>query len=127
MKGVKSVHYRWRYFLPCLLTLALIAAGFEPAADLSGKWKMTVTTKKGKTHLKLLTLEQKGEELKGTLRDEGGELAMAGTVKDNVLELTGRRMGILVKLDGTVEKDNKMSGKFRVLSIEDDWIAEKEQ
>jgi hypothetical protein len=93
----------------------------------AGTWKMTLEgaeTQKG--HNKVLALEQAGSNLKGTLADDGGTLAVGGKLEGTAVALTAKRVGVTIRLAGTIEGD-KMSGTFDALSIHKRWTAVRQK
>lgn len=99
--------------------LGLAAVGTEPPINVAGKWKMIFLKRRGGASVKTLTLNQKAEELLGTVRDEGGTIPVRGSITGNSIHLSGKHM-VTVEFDATIEK-GKMTGTMRVLSLNPDF------
>jgi len=86
------------------------------AADISGTWKLTVTTTAG-TGTPTLVLTQQGEMLTGTYTGRFGESPITGTFKDGAIDFAFEASGPMgsaqVTYSGTVEGDT-MSGNMQM-------------
>ena len=90
--------------------------GSAYAADISGIWKLTVTTTAG-TGTPTLVLTQQGEVLTGTYTGRFGESPIKGTFKDGAINFTFEASGPMgsaqVTYSGTVDGDT-MSGNMQM-------------
>ena len=91
---------------------------------ISGKWEMTVQKKKGGTQTWTLTLEQNGEELKGVVNSEGGDLPVTGTIKGSAINLLAKRFGVTVEFPATLNGET-MTGEMRALMVKRQWTAKR--
>lgn len=108
------------------IVMAVLALSLVTAADLTGKWTMTLegpATDRG--HIKTLTLTQKGDSLNGTIQDEGGTLKVRGSLDGDAVTLTGKRLGVTVRVAGRI-RQNEMSGTLDILSIHKRWTARRD-
>lgn len=112
----------------CLLLVAAALGAADGPANVVGTWKMTFQKKDGGQSFKTLTLRQNGDVLEGTMKDEGGELAISGKIEKDKLHLEGHH-GVTVRLEATLDKQNsdRMSGTLDVLSIHRTWTAERQK
>jgi hypothetical protein len=90
--------------------------GSACAADISGTWKLTVTTTAG-TGTPTLVLRQQGEVLSGTYTGRFGESPITGTFKDGAIAFSFDAAGPMgsahVTYTGKVEGDT-MSGNMQM-------------
>jgi hypothetical protein len=70
-----------------LILLFCAAAIAALAADVSGKWDMTVETEMG-AGSPVFVLKQDGDQLSGTYTGQLGEAKVSGTVKGDVVEFS---------------------------------------
>lgn len=84
------------------------------AADVSGKWNLSVETPQG-TRTPTMTLAQKGEEVTGTYHSQRGDMPVTGTLKGNDLKLAyTMSMGgqsMTINYEGVVDGDS-IAGKI---------------
>jgi len=85
---------------------------------------MTVYGKRGATQTWTLTLEQNGEQLKGVLNSEGGDLPVTGTIKGNVIDLSAKKFGVTVEFPAVLRGET-MEGEMRVLTVNRHWTAKR--
>ena len=97
--------------------------GAASREGISGKWEMTVPNKKGHQTW-TLTLEQNGEQLKGILNSEGGDLPVTGTIKGQTINLLAKKFGVTLELPATLNGDT-MTGVMRALTVERHWTAKR--
>ncbi|NOT59174.1 MAG: hypothetical protein HOP19_03005 [Acidobacteria bacterium] len=85
-------------------------------ADVTGTWKLTLTTQQG-TSNPTVTFKQEGEELTGTYKGRLGEAPLKGTVKGNAikwsLKVNAQGNELQVDYDGTIETDGTIKGKAK--------------
>ena len=102
-------------------------AATKPSAasreGISGTWEMTVPNKKGHQTW-TLTLEQNGEQLKGILNSEGGDLPVTGTIKGKTISLSAKKFGVTLELPASLNGET-MSGVMRALTVERRWTAKR--
>jgi len=107
------------------IMMIALALSFVEAADLAGKWTMTMDgSASDRGHIKTLTLIQTGDSLSGTLKDDGGTLKVSGSIDGDAMALTGKRLGVTVKVAGKISQ-NEMSGTLDILSIHKRWTAKR--
>ena len=98
------------------LLISTLWIGSVHAADVSGTWKLTVSTTAG-TGTPTLVLVQQGEMLTGTYTGRFGESPIKGTFKDGAIvfsfEASGPMGSAHVTYNGTVE-DDTMSGTMQM-------------
>jgi len=90
--------------------VALSAAQKEEAAKVAGKWEMTSPGRQGNVTREMV-IEQTGDKIKGTLKDQRGESPFEGTVKGNKISFTVKRQRpdggeFTIEYTGTVEGDS---------------------
>ncbi len=102
-----------------LFAALLVMAAFSLAsamADVTGTWKLTLTTQQG-TNNPTVTFKQEGEELTGTYKGRLGEAPLKGSVKGNVikwsLKVNAQGNELQIDYDGTVEADGTIKGKAK--------------
>lgn len=93
-------------------------------ADVSGTWEMSVKKRRGGTQTWTLKLEQNGEQLKGVINSEGGDLPVTGTIKGQIINLSGKRFGVTVEFPAVLNGD-AMTGEMRVLTITRQWTSKR--
>ena len=93
-------------------------------ADLNGVWAMSVEKRRGGAQEWTLTLRQEGEKLEGSIRSEGGDLPVTGTVKGRAVELSAKRMGATVEFPATFDGE-QLAGTMRALTVERRWTARR--
>jgi hypothetical protein len=100
------------------------------AADVSGKWEITVQSPRGDDMTSEMSIEQDGETIKVTMEGfQGNEMTGEGTVKDNKIEWTvtisTQRGEFSITYSGTVEEDT-MSGEAQMGDFGSmEWKAKK--
>jgi hypothetical protein len=96
--------------------LTMLWIGSAHAADISGTWKLTVTTTAG-TGTPTLVVVQKGEALTGTYTGRFGESQITGTLKDDAIDFSFDASGPMgsahVTYTGKVAGDT-MSGNMQM-------------
>jgi len=111
--------------------LLLLCATLVIAADVSGKWQMTVETSMG-SGSPTVELRQQGEQLSGTLHSQiFGDVAIKGTVKGDQIEFGfegeagGTKMKVAYK--GTIQNASQMKGTAVYEGLDDKatWSATK--
>lgn len=112
-----------------LLTVAL--AALASAADISGKWQLTVETEQGTREPKL-DVKQDGEKLTGTYTGQLGEAKVTGSVKGDAVEfslsISPQGEAITLTYTGKVESATRMTGKVVIGSFgEGKWTAVKDK
>jgi hypothetical protein len=90
----------------------------------SGTWDMSVQKKRGGTQNWTLKLEQNGEQLKGVINSEGGDLPVAGTIKGQIINLSAKRFGVTVEFPAVLQGDT-MAGEMRVLTVTRRWTSKR--
>ncbi len=101
--------FRARFFVGLC---AIAATAIAYAAGIAGTWTLSVESPRG-TRDSTLVLEQKGEQLSGTMKSQRGDVPVTGTLKGNAvafgykMSMQGNEMDI--QYTGTVEGD-AMSG-----------------
>lgn len=103
------------------------AAG--PAANVAGKWELSMTGPGGRTQTINLMLEQDGANLTGTVAGpRGNEQPVAGTVKGETIRFTMKqqtpRGEVEIVYSGTVDGET-MKGTMQMMSFSRDWTAKK--
>ena len=100
-----------------ILLLTLISACITFAADVTGKWAITVQSDAGSGEPKF-EFKQTGEKLTGTYTGLLGSAAVTGTVKGNKIEFTFKAENGGEKFDviysGTVDGDKSMKGSVKL-------------
>ena len=109
--------------------LASSALAEEPA-NVAGKWEMTSEGRQGPM-TQTLTIEQKGETIKGTIQSPRGETPFEGTVKGNKISFTVKRtrpdgVEMVIEYTGTVEGDS-MKGTSKVGEFTREWTAKRQK
>ena len=109
--------------------LASSALAEEPA-KVAGKWEMTSEGRQGPM-TQTLTIEQKGETIKGTIQSPRGETPFEGTVKGNKISFTVKRtrpdgVEMVIEYTGTVEGDS-MKGTSKVGEFTREWTAKRQK
>ena len=104
-------------FATLLVTVALaLWAQASTMADVTGTWKLTLTTQQG-TNNPTVTFKQEGEELTGTYKGRLGEAPLKGSVKGNAikwsLKVNAQGNELQVDYDGTIEADGTIKGKAK--------------
>lgn len=126
---VVQLKYCTRRVAPEIITLqsSELIAPAKPIAGskegISGTWEMTVPNKKGHQTW-TLALEQKGEQLKGVLTSEGGDLDVTGTIKGQTINLSAKKYGVTLELPATLNGET-MTGLMRALTVERKWTAKR--
>lgn len=101
---------RFNLMIGCLVVLSmLLVASLALAADLTGKWNLSVVSAGG-TGNPVFTLKQDGEILSGTYKGKWGDAPCKGNVKGNDFEINYTLGGVTVVYKGKVD-GNKMTGK----------------
>ena len=90
----------------------------------SGVWDMSVPKKRGGAQNWTLKLEQNGEQLKGVLNSEGGDLPVEGTIKGEIINLSAKRFGVTVEFPAVLKGDTMM-GEMRALTVTKQWTAKR--
>ncbi len=110
-----------------IITLQSSTALAKPIAGskvgISGTWKMIVPNKKGHQTW-TLKLEQNGEQLKGVLTSEGGDLDVTGTIKGQTINMSAKKFGVTVEFPATLNGET-MAGLMRALTVERRWTAKR--
>lgn len=100
-----------------ILLLTFLSACISFAADVTGKWAMSVQLDAGTGEPKI-ELKQTGEKVTGTYNGLLGSSPLAGTVKGNKIEFTFKAEYGGEKFDvtysGTVEGDKSMKGTVKM-------------
>ena len=113
----------------CALALALVARAADEPAKVAGTWEMSMEGPQG-TMTQTLTIEQKGEMIKGTIKGPRGETPFEGTVKGNTISFTVKRSTprgeMTFEYTGTVEGDT-IKGTMRGGQREREWTAKREK
>ena len=136
-------HERYVVGVTLVLTLALVAqisfckrpeppANQAPArtevpagtADVAGTWEMSVQKKRGGTQTWTLKLRQNGQQLKGVLTSEGGDLDVAGDVQGQNINLSAKKFGVTLELPAVLDGDT-MKGEMHALSVRLLWTARR--
>jgi hypothetical protein len=87
-----------------------VGAQAPAAADLTGKWQLTVVSDAG-TGTPTLTLKQTGDSLSGHYSSQLlGEADVAGAVKDGRVTFRFETQGVAVVYTGTVESRDALKG-----------------
>jgi hypothetical protein len=94
------------------------------STDLSGTWEMTVPKKRGEAQVWTLKLKQKGEQLRGVLTSEGGDLDISGSIRGQNVDLSAKRFGITVEFPAVLDGDI-LTGEMRALSVRLKWTAKR--
>lgn len=94
----------------------------DASQSVAGKWEMSIKKRSGGAQVWTLTLEQKGETLKGVINSEGGDLDVSGTIKGLSVNLAAKRFGVIVEFPATLEGDT-MKGTMRALTVTREWTA----
>ena len=95
------------------------------STDISGTWEMTIPKKRGGAQVWTLKLKQKGEQLKGVLTSEGGDLDVTGTLKGQNVDLSAKRFGITVEFPAVLEGEI-LTGEMKALSVRLKWTAKRQ-
>ena len=108
-----------------LLTAALRAQ--EPA-KVAGKWEMSFEGPQGPV-TRPLTIEQDGENIKGTMGGPRGDTPFTGTVKDKNITMVVKRQRpdgseVTIEYKGTVEGDS-MKGTVEMMGGSREWTAKR--
>jgi hypothetical protein len=90
----------------------------------SGTWDMSVPKKRGGAQNWILKLEQHGEQLKGVITSEGGDLTVTGTIKGRTISLSATRFGVTVEFPAVLQGDT-MTGEMRALTVTRQWTAKR--
>jgi hypothetical protein len=77
--------------------------------NLSGKWAMSWTDRKGKEKGGTAQIQQNGSALSGTFQGDRGAFPLTGSLRGNRVSLTVNAPGREVSFTGTVD-GNRMSG-----------------
>ena len=98
------------------LLLTILSACISFAADVTGKWAMSVKLDAGTGEPKI-ELKQSGEKVTGTYAGLLGTSPLEGTVKGNKIEFTFKAEFSGEKFDvtysGTIEGDKSMKGSVK--------------
>lgn len=107
-----------------LLALSLLLVFSAFAADVTGKWSLSVDS--GATHGDTeIDLKQEGAKLTGMYKGSGGESALRGSVKGDAIEFTVTVGKHKMLYQGTVN-GNQMSGAMQIPGIDEGrWTATK--
>ena len=95
-----------------------------PVSSVAGRWEMIIEKRKGGAQTWTLMLEQNGEELKGVINSEGGDLPVTGSVKGQSISLSAQRYGVTVEFPAKLEGDT-MTGTMRALTVTRQWRAKR--
>ena len=112
-----------------LCLIALAAAGIAGAADepakVAGKWALSVEGGP-RMFFQMLTLEQDGVKIKGTLQSPRGPIPLEGTVKGKNISFTVKRADEdqAIEYRGTVNGDI-MKGSLKAAGQWHDWTARR--
>jgi hypothetical protein len=110
--------------LPSQQRTSQIPQSPDSIINIAGQWEMSVQKRKGGSQIWTLTLEQDGEELKGIINSEGGDLTIGGTIKGQSINLSAKRFGVTVEFPATLDGD-MMKGTMRVLTVSRQWVAKR--
>ena len=104
-----------RVLFAALLVMAALSLA-SALADVTGTWKLTLTTQQG-TSNPTVTFKQEGEELTGTYKGRLGEAPLKGSVKGNAikwsLKVNAQGNELQIDYDGTIEADGTIKGKAK--------------
>jgi hypothetical protein len=81
----------------------------KPEVNLSGKWAMSWTDRKGKEKGGTAQIQQSGSTLSGTFKGDRGSFPLTGSLQANRVSLTVNAPGREASFTGTVD-GNRMSG-----------------
>lgn len=95
-----------------------------PVVGISGTWEMIVQKRRSGTQTWTLNLQQSGEQLKGVINSEGGDLIVTGTIKGQAISLSGKRFGVTVEFPATLTGDT-IVGEMNVLTVNRHWTAKR--
>lgn len=119
-----------RAVMALAVVLAFVAVGVaqEKPANVAGKWEMSWEGRQG-TQTATLTLEQDGENLKGTMTGRRGDIPVTGTIKGKSITVVVKRQtpnGEFTQeykgtVDGTSMKGTMSAGERTI-----DWTAKKQ-
>lgn len=105
-----------------LLALSLLLSLAALAADVTGKWSLSIDS--GAAHGDTeLDLKQEGTKLTGMYKGSGGESALRGSVKGDAIEFTVTIGRHKMLYQGTVN-GNQMTGSMQIPGIDEGrWTA----
>ncbi len=105
---------------------AVFAKSGGPASDVSGKWEMRVPRRSGGAQIWVLTLAQKGEELTGNIKSEGGDLPVFGAISGQEIHLFAKRYGATVDFSAKLG-EGVMEGTMQAAVISRRWSATRKK
>ena len=106
---------------------AVVAAGLMAAADVSGKWRMSLQMEVG-TATPLLELVEKDGKLSGTYTGRYGESPVEGTVEGKKLAFTVAMSTTSLAFRGEIKDDGTLAGTATFGEIGDvKWTAAREK
>lgn len=91
---------------------------------ISGTWEMSVQKRRSGAQTWTLNLQQSGEQLKGVINSEGGDLVVTGTIKGQAINLSAKRFGVTVEFPATLTGDT-IVGEMNVLTVNRHWTAKR--
>lgn len=105
----------------------VVAAGLIAAADVSGKWRMSLQMEVG-TATPLLVLVEKDGTLSGTYTGRYGESPVEGTVDGKMLAFTVAMSTTSLAFRGEIKDDGTLAGTATFGEIGDvKWTAAREK
>ena len=117
-----------------MMKVLLVGAGLSisgfAAADMSGKWALTVQTPQGTGNPSLELVESNGQ-ISGTYTGQMGSMPVTGTVENNAFKISynveAQGMALTIEYNGTLTDDNTIEGKMKLGEFgEGDFTGKKQ-
>jgi hypothetical protein len=128
---IRGILAPMRNILRAAILLASVSCAVW-AADVTGKWKVTLELSGVGSFTPAFEFKQDGEKLTGKYSGGLGNADVTGTVKGDQIEFhfTGEYNGEALKVvyTGTIEGDGKMKGTAKMGELaEGSWTGERQQ